>query len=339
MTMWQHVCANYAHWMVGQIDASIAAAMLLAVAVLCRHRLSPHVRSAILLIALVRLALPPWLRSPWSEALVDLPPIDDTRMLAVEWLSPQLTTVLFTATMAITVGLLIRLAWQARVIARRLQLLDRAPDALCARVHELAGHRQIDLRVSPTEGPFASGVFRKIIVLPAPLVERLDRVAMDAVLAHEVAHHERRDLWWLAAARVLTSVAWFNPLAHLVARALVATHEDGSDDWAVTHTSRDPFAYAHALLQSARLVATPHPLGTAGAHPMGPRLRRLLDGRAHRAGRLTIAGVVLVLVAAACALPGAHMPALDDQAERGDDAVIVIKRVLGERGIDAIRNR
>jgi len=338
MTMWQHVCANYAHWMVGQIDASIAAAMLLAVAVLCRHRLAPQVRSAILLIALVRLALPPWLRSPWSEALVDLAPIDDTRMLAVEWLSPQLTTVLFTVTMAITVGLLIRLTWQVRVIARRLQSLDRAPDALCERVHELAGHRHIDLRVSPTEGPFASGVFRKIIVLPAPLVEGLDHVAMDAVLAHEVAHHERRDLWWLAAARVLTSVAWFNPLAHLVARTLVASREDGSDDWAVMHTSRDPFAYAHALLQSARIVAVPHPLGTAGAHPMGPRLRRLLDGRADSDARLTLAGAALILVAATLALPGAHMPTLDDPAER-EDAVIVIKRVLGERGIAAIRNR
>jgi len=338
MTMWQHVGANYAHWMVGQVDASIAAAMLLAVAVLCRRRLSPHVRSAILLIALVRLALPPWVRSPWSEALVDLPPIDDTRLLAAEWLGPQLTTALFVVTMAITVGLLIRLAWQARVIARRLQSLDRAPDGLCERVDKLAGHRQIDLRVSPAEGPFASGLFRKVIVLPAPLVDRLDHVAMEAVLAHEVAHHERRDLWWLAAAGILTSVAWFNPVAHLVARALVASREDGSDDWAVMHTSRDPFAYAHALLQSARIVALPHPVGTAGAHPMGPRLRRLLAGRADPDGRLTLAGVGLILVAATLALPGAHMPTLDDPAER-EDAVIVIKRVLGERGIDVIRNR
>lgn len=335
--MWQHVCANYAHWMVGQIDASIVAAILLAIAVACRHRLSPHVRSALLLIALVRLALPPWLRSPWSEALVDLPPIDDTRMLAVEWLSP-LTPVLFTATMAISLGLLMRLAWHARAMSRRLQSLAPAPARLRQRVHQLAGHRHIDVRVSPTEAPFASGVFRKVIVLPAPLAEGLDPVALDAVLAHEVAHHERRDLWWLMAAALLTSVAWFNPLAHLVWRALVAAREDGSDDWAVTRTARDPFTYAHALLQSASLIAAPQPLGTAGAHPMGRRLQRLLDGRADRTSRLTLAGAALVLLAAACALPGAHMPALDDPAGR-DDAVIVIQRVLGERGLDVIRNR
>lgn len=337
--------ATWQHWLVGQVDASIAAAALLTIALWWRHRLSPLVRSAIILVALVRLSLPPWVRSPWSEALVDLPPIGDTRLLAAGWLTPQLTTVLFTVTIAVTAGLLIRLAWQTAAVARRWQALDAAPPSLQARVNQLAGHASIAVRVSAAEGPFATGLFRKAIVLPESLIDRLDRDALDAVLAHEVAHHARRDLWWLAAGAVLKSVVWFNPLSHLLARALVATREDGSDDWAVTHTSRDPFAYAHALLQSARMVAPAPPLGTAGAHPMGPRLRRLLDEHAARPPRLTAAGVVVILIAAALVLPGAHMPRPDDPAGHGaprrdgDDTVIVIKRVLAERGLDAIRNR
>ncbi|MGE0864490.1 MAG: M56 family metallopeptidase [Vicinamibacterales bacterium] len=336
--------ATWQHWMVGQIDASIAAAALLAAAVFWRRRLSPKVRSAILLIAMISLALPPWLRSPWSEALVDLPPIDDTRLLAAEWLTPRLTVALFSIGLVVTAVLLIRLAWQTRAMARRLQSLAPAPAALEARVNALACQASIDLRVSPADGPFASGLVRKVIVLPAPLIDLLDHDAMDAVLAHEVAHHARRDLWWLAAGAVLKSVVWFNPLAHLIAGALVAAREDGSDDWAVTHTSRDPFSYAHALLQSARSMTMAPPMA-AGAHPMGPRLRRLLDERADRGHRLTPVGVFAILIAAAVALPGAHMPSLEDAAEHGapgragDDPVIVIKRVLGERGLEEIRNR
>ena len=134
-------------------------------------------------------------------------------------------------------------------------------------------------------------------------------------------------------------MAWFNPLAHLIARALVASREDGSDDWAVRRTSNDPFTYAQALLQSARMVAMPQgfnsatqtprrggpALGVAGAHPMGRRLQRLLDGRTTRAGRLGLPGVAVVLVAATVALPGAHLPRLAD-SEQDQRIVIVIRR-------------
>jgi beta-lactamase regulating signal transducer with metallopeptidase domain len=308
MTMWQH-------WMVGQVDASIAAVGLLAAAVLSRRRLPPQVRSAILLIALVRLALPPWLRSPWSEALVDLPPIDDTRLLVTAWLTADAAVLPFAITVVVSLGLLARLVFQSRLMTLRLRSLDKAPPALQARVDRLAAGMPIDVRVSSTgEGPFATGVLRKVVVLPAALIDRLDDDALEAVLAHEVAHHARRDVLWLTMAAVLTSVAWLNPLTHLAARALVASREDGSDDWAVTHTSRDPFMYAQALLRSARMVSVPHPLA-AGAHPMGGRLRRLLDGGAGREPRLTLPSLILVLLAAACCLPGAHMPALDASAE------------------------
>lgn len=332
MSLWQH-------WMVGQIDASITAAVVLAVAVLFRHQLSPRVRSAILLVALVRLALPPWLHSPWSEALVDLPPIDDSRLLVTEWLSGDVTGMLFALTTAITVVLFTRLAGQARALATGLDQLERAPATVQAAVDHLAVRMSIDVRVSAAgEGPFATGLFRRAIVLPVALIDRLDAAAMQAVLAHEVAHHARRDLIWIAAAAVLRAMVWFNPLAHVIARALVTTREDGSDDWAVTRTSRDSFAYANALLQSARMVAVPHPLVTAGAHPMGKRLQRLLDGRANRTGRVGATGIAVMALAATFCLPGAHLPALDAGDDHADSA-IVIKRVLGERGIERIRNR
>jgi beta-lactamase regulating signal transducer with metallopeptidase domain len=322
MTFWRH-------WIVGQLDASIVAAALLCVAVLLRHRLSPRVRSFILLIALVRLALPPWLRSPWSEALVDVPPVDGGRAWIAMALQSDGATYLAAITTAVTLLLLLRVAWVFMTAERRwLQATTPAP---------FPSINGVELRLSAAgEGPLAAGLRRKLIVLPESALQ-LDPVALDAVIAHELAHHARKDLWWIALGEVLKSIAWFNPLSHLITRALVASREDGSDDWAISKTSNDPVTYAQALLQSARLVASPQPLGTAllgqgyggqaSAHPMGNRLRRLLDSSATREGRLGVFAILVIVICGAAAIPGAHMPSVSDD-DADERIVIVIEEVL-----------
>lgn len=311
MTIWRH-------WMVGQLDASMVAAALLLIAVLARHRLSPRVRSFLLLIALVRLVLPPWIRSPWSEFVVDVPPIDDARLMIASGLQPDLAMYAAAITTAVSVCLLARIAWTFATAERRW-LAVTEPSSIRLGTNTTAS---IEVRLSRSgEGPLAVGLKRQLIILPESVL-RLDSAAIEAVLAHEVAHHERRDLVWIALAHALKAIAWFNPLAHIVARALIAAREDGTDDLAVSRTSNDPFAYAQALLQSARMVA-PQPLGAAGAHPMGRRLQRLLDGQAAREGQLGVFAIVLILIAATAALPGAHMPSVSDGEQR---IVIVIQR-------------
>jgi beta-lactamase regulating signal transducer with metallopeptidase domain len=309
VTLWRH-------WMVGQLDASLVAGVLLAIALIARHRLSPRVRSALLLMALARLVMPPWIRSPWSEALVDLAPLDDGRSLVA--LAMQSDVAMFAAaiTSAVSMFLLARIAWGCVTAERRWLAVT---ESLSIRLQPAT---TVQVRLSRSgEGPFAVGIRRKLIILPESIL-RLDPAAIDAVIAHEMAHHERGDLQWILAADVLKAIAWFNPLAHLVARALVAAREDGSDDWAVRKTSNDPFTYAQALLQSARIVATLQPFGTAGAHPMGKRLRRLLDADAAREGRLGVAEIALIVIAATAVLPGAHMPSLSTD----ERIVIVITR-------------
>lgn len=306
--------------MVGQLDASIVAAILLSIALLARHRLSPGVRSSLLLIALIRLVLPPWIRSPWSEAVVDVPPIDDARTMIAGGLQWDVAMYAAAITTAVSVFLLARIIWTFTTAERRW-IAATEPLSIPLKRHTTTA---LEVRLSRSgDGPLAVGVWRKLIILPESVL-RLDNAAIDAVLAHEIAHHERRDLVWIALASALKAIAWFNPLAHLIARALVAAREDGTDDWAVRSTSNDPFAYAQALLQSARMVTAPQPFGAAGAHPMGRRLQRLLDGQAAREGKLGLPGLAIILLAATAAIPGAHMPsATDGDAER---VVIVIRR-------------
>ena len=319
MTIWRM-------WIVGQLDASLMVLLLLAIAQLGRHRLSPTVRSIVLLIALVRLALPPFMQSPWSEAIVDLPPLDDSRTALFGWLQDDRASYLFIATSVVSAFLLARLAWRMHRGHRSVLLSTRlAPEWVQVRVRALAAKSVPEVRISDRgEGPFAAGIRSRLIVLPADLIDGLDHAALDAALAHEIAHHERYDLSWLAAAKVLQAIAWFNPLAHVIARAIGSAREDGSDDWALRRTATDPFAYAHALLKSARLV-TNEPAGVlaAGAHPMSSRLRRLLDANTARDQRPGAIGIAFILVALALALPGAHSP-----NDHDDDARVVVIRVV-----------
>ena len=313
-------------WIVGQIDATLVAAAVLAIAHWGRGRLSPTMRSAILLIALVRLALPPFIHSPWSEAASDLPPVDNARLAAAGWLQDDRAQMLFGLWLAVTLFLIARLVWQIQVGHRRV-LATSQPAAgwLQDRAARLATGIAPDIRVSvPGDGPFATGLLDRVIVLPACLADCRDEDALDAALAHEIAHHERRDLWWLAAARLLLAVAWLHPLAHLLARSIGRAREDGSDDWAVTRTSRDPFAYVEALLKSARAVSTTETQQlTLGAHPMSGRFRRLLDQNATRDRRIGALGLIAILVLTALAIPGAHTLQPRDDAER---VVIVIRK-------------
>lgn len=322
MSLWQH-------WIVGQIDASIAAALLLAIALLARHRISPRVRSVILLIALVRLALPPWIRSPWSEAAVEVPSIGATRIMVVNWLQSDAASYAFAATTVVAVVLLTRLVWQIRHSHRHwMSTTTPAPEAIQTRARAfMTGESAIEVRVSSGgDGPLAAGIRRRLIVLPAAAI-RLEPAALDAALAHEAAHHVRGDLIWIAGVRALAAIAWFNPLAHLVARAVVASREDGSDDWAVSRTSNDPFTYCRSLLHSARCVAVDRDAVTAHAHPMGQRLRRLLDGRAARDRRLGVAGLIGIIAAMTLCIPGAHMP---EAASRQDDQAVIVHRIINK---------
>jgi beta-lactamase regulating signal transducer with metallopeptidase domain len=311
--------STWQHWIVGQVDASIAAAAIVGLVMAMRHRVSPSVRSILLLIALIRLVLPPWMRSPWSEALVDVTAIDDVRFVTAEMMRSGVATWMFATWSAVSMWLFVRLLHRLKTTRRYWveRTVEAPPEMIPSWCH-------VEVRLSPSgEGPMALGIRRPLIVVPDSIVH-LDAAAIDAVLAHEVAHHERRDLVWLAAAHALSALVWFNPLAHVLVAAVRSTREDGCDDWAVARTSRDPYAYAQALLQSARLVATRPPATAMAAHPMSSRLRRLLDGTARRDARIGWAGIALILMVGTLAIPGAHMPDADD--DPGNERIVVVIR-------------
>jgi beta-lactamase regulating signal transducer with metallopeptidase domain len=107
----------------------------------------------------------------------------------------------------------------------------------------------------------------------------LDGAALDAVLAHELAHIERRDGLWLYVALVLQAVLWFQPLNRKVRAELSESAELAADDRAVELTG-DALGLARTLTHVAswvsHAVAAPAVAMARAGSPIVERVARLV---------------------------------------------------------------
>jgi Zn-dependent protease with chaperone function len=178
---------------------------------------------------------------------------------------------------------LIACAWSLR---RRLK--DRGPvledpvlESFLTLCRDAEVKRKIVLTQSSKIGsPIA--LWRREIVVPERAVAELPPVAMRSVLAHELAHLERRDPYWLAIAAVIEALCFFQPLNRLARRGMQESAELLCDDWAIARTG-DGVAFAKSLAEvatweqanrSSLLVAGM----ISGERPLVRRVRRALDG-------------------------------------------------------------
>ncbi len=150
------------------------------------------------------------------------------------------------------------------------------------------------LRTADTAAPLSLGIFRPLVFLPAGLGE--EETAM--VLAHELAHVRRRDLWYKFLLLLVNAAHWFNPLVWWMCRQAGRNLEYCCDDAVVA--GRDAafrYDYGQVLLRHA-------------AHGAGIPLyaTRLSSGGRRMKGRLMNlflkkkTGVMLVAVALCAAV-------------------------------------
>ena len=98
--------------------------------------------------------------------------------------------------------------------------------------------------------PITYGLFVWTIVLPEKTGEQLGRDELKALLAHEVAHLVRGDVWWLWIGRVLCTCLAFQPLNWIARRKWQQAAEYLCDDWAVERGVRS-ISLARCLTQIA----------------------------------------------------------------------------------------
>ncbi len=192
--------------------------------------------------------------------------------------SDPVTSLLSTSIVA--VALLAVGAASARLIGRRRRL-----------AHAVAGRREIGevslangrtARLSSSIALQTPVAFNRVdICLPDDVVRDFSEPHQRSLIAHEMAHLERRDPAWFAATEIIAAVSAFQPLVTVIAREFRRDVELICDEAAVRRTNDQ-----HSLISALALLASPFdprsPLhGAATAYDGSPLL-----GRAERIARL-----------------------------------------------------
>jgi beta-lactamase regulating signal transducer with metallopeptidase domain len=218
-------------------------------------------------------------------------------------------------------------------IGRDLMAVERlVANARPAELPEKLQRRMKGVRVAVSPdapGPMAAGLFRPCIVLPENIA--LNSPGMAALLEHEKAHIQRRDMAIALAQRVVLALLWWSPALYWISRRIDEEREVACDETAV-HCTGDAKAFARSLTIEAQnqLWARAPRLAVGAIGPRsqaGRRIRRLIDlakgvSPAKYSGRLAFAGLALAVAVAAMVTPRfpadaqqSSLPPVDDSLE------------------------
>lgn len=167
-----------------------------------------------------------------------------------------------------------------------------------------------DVRVSTTtkvSSPLALG--SREIVLPERALDELTTGELAALVAHELAHLERRDPTWLGLARCAAALAWFQPLSGRALARLEDETEQAADAHAIRRTDRALDLATCLERVGTWLTDEPTPANAATMGRAGEvlvrRVERLLsvDPNARAKVKQASAGMLVAVAALACTGP------------------------------------
>lgn len=194
--------------------------------------------------------------------------------------------------------------------ARRLVLVGRLGDrqpvqdpALLRYLEALrieTGYRRVVrlTSVNSISSPVALG--SNEICVPLLAITDLDADQQRSMLAHELAHLNRRDPFWFDAASLFERVFFFQPLNRLARREIETAAEYLCDEWAMRKTGSGVHL-ARCLAKVAEWIqASPLGVPVAGMAEqrslLVSRIARLLDGATHASPRSRRGAVAVALV-------------------------------------------
>lgn len=181
-----------------------------------------------------------------------------------------------------TTGL--RLALLLRKIALRRLDVPVSVQACVERLHGTLGLRA-KVRVCVVDawiGPAVISWGRPTILLPKAIVEGRSEVELEPLIAHEMVHVRRGDLWWAVVQCLACAIGWFHPLVWFASKRLTVESERCCDEETIARLRCKPIAYARGLLHVLELK---HALRVAPALP-GVRPVDITASRLERIMRL-----------------------------------------------------
>ena len=128
-------------------------------------------------------------------------------------------------------------------------------------------------------GPFTCGVRRPLILIPATLFESSKRRTLVSVVAHELAHVQRHDMFLHLWSEIMLVPLAYHPFSYLL-RSRLAEAREMACDARVSGPTLPPTDYARCLLDVAETLketASPlHALGISESATLEHRIRALV---------------------------------------------------------------
>ena len=217
-----------------------------------------------------------------------------------QWIAPWILAVWLLG----AVGFSLRLFVGATVTWQWRASVEQLPDSLATLVTQLCqslGMRvpRVALSARVLEA-VAVGLFRPMILLPVSWAATIPPDMLEAILAHELAHIRRCDLWVNLLQGIVESIFFYHPVVWWLSRRLRQERELCCDDVAVSLTN-DRVRYAEMLehIGHLRLAPTRNTLAvTMRGSRFGPleRVRHVLGGNPaeHSRGSSIIASILLL---------------------------------------------
>ncbi|GAB3306240.1 M56 family metallopeptidase [Hymenobacter tenuis] len=243
---------------------------------------------------------------------------------------PVLVAAWLLGLLAMTLRLLGGLAYVQRLRRYRVQPLGAEWQARLAALATKAGLTQpIELLESAlVRVPVVVGHLRPVVLLPLGTVTGLSTAYLEAILAHELAHVQRRDYLLNLLQSIAETVFFYHPAVWFITACVRTERENCCDDAATALIGGNPLTVARALAALAELSVAPEPVNQFAMSALGPdgsvlgRIRRLVQGRTaptfsegFMAACVVLGGLVLLTSAVAMADP--RPVSADQDADEG----------------------
>jgi bla regulator protein blaR1 len=142
--------------------------------------------------------------------------------------------------------------------------------------------------------PTVAGWFKPVVLMPKGVLEKVDRLMLDALVAHEFAHIRRLDSVMNLFQTVIEDFLFFHPAMWWVTGRVRAEREACCDDDAVAICG-DALVYVRAL-SKAKQFRSSMPVLTLSSSPLLHRIRRLTEMRISKIDRVSTIGIAFLAV-------------------------------------------
>jgi TonB family protein len=251
------------------ILSTVLLLILLAVSALPSVR--SRTRFALILLGVAKFLIPATiLTAPASRLLPDATALPSFSMNVTLFgdASPRselfcILAAMWLAGAALVASRMIAMHLHARLTIRRATAASEREHETMADVVRHSMLRRPPLVARSSNGlPMTAGVLHPVVLMPSAAADRFDDDELKAVLAHELAHVERRHNLAAVVQNVATTLFWFDPALWLANLRLHVEAEKDCDE-RVLEIAPDRPTYLSAMLKASYGFIAPRPAGVS----------------------------------------------------------------------------